>query len=196
MHRILEGVYKVAPQLNEAIDTLAEQGWYINRYVPYLLPLLAYRGKRSALTSYFEQRATAIINRVIKKNPHRKEILLQALYAHTQKCYALSVPTFLIQADGIMIEATGRSYFVSENRWPQVRKLFVRKGSDRVLDLTRPLQHHTPLNANERVRRERGYSDSILNRHVILHGLSTTYHNKEYSLKSISFLDLVDSVFS
>ncbi|MFZ5867843.1 MAG: hypothetical protein ACOYXY_18305 [Thermodesulfobacteriota bacterium] len=54
-----------------------------------------------------------------------------------------------------------------------------------MLAFLRPLCGATALNAN---KSERGLNPTLLNRHTVLHGISTDYASKANSLKAISFL--------
>lgn len=149
-----------------------------------------------AISEHFERDRRKFIDTVLKKHPEREAIVKDALAAHDEGRYALSIPVFLIQADGI-----GAGYFGMDSIYSITNKSFTRiktkfneqNDAFRVKYLSYLIGCLTPLNAS-RNRRDR-YS-APFNRHTVIHGESTDYPSAINSLKSISWFNFVGELVS
>jgi hypothetical protein len=116
----------------------------------------------------------------------RAEILEQALEAHVQGKYALSVPPFLAQLEGIVADAKhpANRRMSQDNIKDYVRQ--VAAGDDLMGTIITDFVSNVVL-ANF----YRGDPVPPFSRHAILHGADTTYANERNSIKAILTFDYV-----
>lgn len=148
------------------------------------------------IASHFEEMRLEVIESVISTNPSREQILRDALAAHDEGLYTLSIPVFLTQADGI-----GSGYFkikslytVSAENFRSIKSRFDQ--ADQIMSMKHfnlMIGILTPLNASQKIR---SVYSSPLNRHTVIHGESTDYGIKLNSLKCISWLYFVSEICS
>ncbi len=179
------------------VSTLARLGWFLpapsQLRAREMKAVRSLRGKNNEevekfMCDLYEERLSIIHNSLCTRFPHRSEIIDQAFKAHIDELYALSVPVFLSQADGIFLELSGmeKGVFSRRSGVPFSKSFIDKMGLDEFMQIfLQPLCSTTALNANEE---ERLVNPFILNRHEVMHGLSTNYGNKTNSLKAISFL--------
>ena len=118
-------------------------------------------------------------------NPERKKILQEAFWAHRNERYALSIPVFLSQADGIAAEVKNVSAFSRKIGSRLIDKVEFDKEQRFISDIWFEVLLEDC--ADIRARSE-NVSPNALNRHAVLHGLSAEYPTKINSSKAISFL--------
>lgn len=150
----------------------------------------------AAIQKYFENGAESFIEGVKKHHPSRAGILVDAFTAHSRGLFSLSIPTFLIQADGIAASFFGIDsiYTVSAKNYESIRqKLGEPKRQGSFQYFTFLISILTPLSATRSKRQQYG---PALNRHAVIHGESTNYASLLNSLKSISWLNFVCEVTS
>ncbi len=188
-------------RLNAYRTTLwAQQGWFPSTWetplslisqTAELLGSSQHSQAEEAICSHFQSDRNKLIDSVIENNPDRKDIILDALAAHDEGRYALSIPVFLIQADGI-----GSSYFnidsiytASAGNYEKIKRKF---DADECWLRIKYIHYLVgtihPLNASRRVRDR---YDSPFNRHTVIHGESVNYPSRINSLKSISWLHFI-----
>jgi len=191
---------KLPGEAKTATVEMANHGWFpdLSMHISSVRQIGSYlqeSGERRIgpwLASYFEKNSDRIVSEIAKKFPRRAGILNDALWAHRQKKYTLSVPVFLAQTDGICQEVTHKSPFRMNNKRRETAEIVERFENDALLSaLAHPLVETVPLNAN-RSQRPPGFHR--LNRHTVLHGESTNYATKRNSLKSLSFLNYIVQV--
>lgn len=153
-----------------------------------------------------EEHASQILN----EYPHREFAIKPAVEAHLRKEYALSVPIFFAQADGICAETVGKHIFtgkpggdghISSLAKQEVDRLNLEneEGGDNLLNLLEialwsPLTEPQPIAYNEIRREETNYSG--LNRHRVLHGECLDYATEINSLKAFSLLSHASSLLA
>lgn len=122
----------------------------------------------------------------------RMNILEQAVHAHVEGRYALTVPTVLAQLEGLIADGFvhhGKMY-LSHYKGYLGRLLspeLLRRHDETVKDfmvkvILAGFEHGNPLPSN-------------VSRHAILHGADTTYDTVEYSLKTVLLFDYVQGAF-
>lgn len=127
----------------------------------------------------------------------RKKILTHALMAHMYGYYTLSIPIFLAQAEGIAGDYC-QKHRISHKKYSGASKIknsLKRRNQINNLDhpeiliylLEEMLFAHTDVIKSKYKRR----ANFILNRHSILHGISTNYASEENSYRCILFLDVL-----
>jgi len=131
--------------------------------------------------------------------PNRKNVLESAFNAHDRGEYNLSIPVFLAQADGIGTQllsgispfsrktsSTPRILVTAE----EINRLSAQVDTTIIEPLGLPLGMTARSNSSERLLHPHLY-----NRHEVLHGISVDYGNKINSLKAISILGHLATVF-
>lgn len=211
MHALLktvsEGVVRFAERLrlqNQEfailMPSLAARSWYFGMDMPLssmsrMARLAAsgdYGAVDAALADWHRRHSQAIIKRIAERFPDRSRVLTAALTAHQAGNYLLSIPAFLAQADGIAHDYLSEHFFRT-GRWKQRLREFMHEAnltgfaSVMAIPLSEPGLIRTPTN---RLAEPAG----ILNRHQILHGLTSDYGTEMNSLKCIGLLDYLYSV--
>ncbi|MBI4745014.1 MAG: hypothetical protein HY786_00345 [Deltaproteobacteria bacterium] len=134
---------------------------------------------------YIKEAYENIITNLIVNN--RKHIIVDAFDAHLNGKYYLSVPIFLIQAEGIYNDCMGVDRLKANN----VKKRF--KNCPEIYEsMIDPFNEFIQF-------LYKGYSikknpPSLLSRHIIIHGNSVDYGTPENSIKAILFVEYVLSM--
>ena len=118
--------------------------------------------------------------------PARSYLFHDAFWAHRHAKYNLSVPVFLIQADGIWTDRFGKNLFDRNFRRKQYTKHIEQYENLGLSAFLFPLEADLPTWASGGDR-EASFDD--LNRHQIIHGERVNYGSEVFSLKAIAFLD-------
>lgn len=117
----------------------------------------------------------------------RIPLLEEAVFAHNNDLFFLSIPIFLSQLEGAIADGTGH---VGEMNFPLVKN-----------KLKSILVNQKPFNYDKEI--EEFYIETVLNgfghnrnipvfsRHAILHGGDTEYGSKENSLKAVILFDYI-----
>jgi len=195
---MLHGVSKALAieqiHMRDRLRTLVHAGWFIDPEMPLTLvrnlaEALEDGEENSAeqvLLQYYRTSGSATLERVCRQSPGRAGIIKQAYLAHEQGKYALSVPVFLMQADGIADDVhKGRQLFSKAVR-RSVGALASEHevGSDEWVYLS-VYAEDSPLVKNTK---DLGPGFDGLNRHGVLHGTDLTYCTEVNSLRALSAL--------
>ena len=181
---------------------LAQRGWYLHdkmplKYINMLRPLLRtnkYAEVDAHMITYLCHAFREIEQEIISAFPERAEILSAAFLGHHRKDYALCIPVFLAQADGICSELLGVGVYSRAKGIPKTASAVERFKDKFTSAFLEPLRVSGALNANEKEKHQ--YPD-ILNRHEVLHGKSLDYATSINSFRAISLLCyLCSTVFS
>jgi len=177
------------------LETLMKHGWYLNPNLSLvMLDLLIQAfdedpdGASEKLAELIESELSQIQDSLANSAPDRREILRQAFYAHRTKLYNLSVPVFLAQADGMWRDRLGRHLFDRGGPAKAATEYERLTPDDMTRSILSSFSTQVPLWFSE-TKREADFN--ALNRHQVLHGETTDYGTREYSLKAISFLYFV-----
>lgn len=186
----------------KSLMILAKHGWYFDPE----MPIVGIRELENALENgdidsvneelidYFSERLSEIEEGIKKKFPHRANILESAFNAHRRKEYALSIPIFLIQADGICFDLINKQLYSKKGKVPVVAEFAETITTDVFRSaLLYPLTQSIPISASANERPEE-FND--LNRHQVIHGESIDYDTEINSFKAISLLNYVSYVLS
>jgi hypothetical protein len=157
------------------------------------------------MTDFTNDHLDSIVTSIYEAFPHRAKIIQKAVEAHNNELFELSVPVFLIQADGISSEILNVSFFSKRNGKPKTgeAKLAVIEAdideiSTEYYYRLLPLDMLTSLNKNTDDLQE--YEEGILNRHNVIHGHDCDYGSITNSSKGIILLkyltDLKDYTLS
>lgn len=186
---------------------LINMGWWIlPEWTPadiFNVVLLYKEGKEKQIEkqimAFFDNKKLNKMLREWKQNSllkSRIHILKDAIWAHNQGKYTLSVPVLLPQLEGIMVEGLElkgkvrykeiKDSFEDKLKTPEADFIFTIKSSG-----YRIIEQYISENF------EWGQATSSkLSRHAILHGHQTNYNRKKTSLKLILLIDYVQKVLS
>lgn len=173
---------------------LAKRGWYLLPQTPMTFYKFENESEEttdevdSSMTQLVEHYLSEVESDLIAEFPDRAAIFREAFQAHRDGKYASAIALLLTQADGIVSDVLGRSFFSKERNSPDPRTRILIE--DLQLDVYRemmlePLMTRGGVSANEQELHL--YPDS-LHRHQILHGLDTSFPSKINSLKAISLV--------
>jgi hypothetical protein len=199
MVRIAERMRQVPAEMAELSVELAKRGWYLWMDMPFKFLYAVRRALREkrldlvdeALIGYFKKENRRIESIILQDFPNRAAILKPAFRAHRKRGYALSVPVFLSQADGICAELLGVGFYSRKKGSPRTAVAAERfTGSDLTSSLLEPLRVSGALNAFENERHQ--YPD-VLNRHEVLHGKAVDYATPVNGFRTFSLLAYVGS---
>lgn len=192
-----------------AMERAAGLGWHFNwlnslQDTLHLVDALSDAdapGIHAILTAHYEENLTWYTSELCRAYPDRGAVIEAAVYAHQhlgELGYALSVPVFLAQADGIFSVITGTG---TESAFNKVKGKSTTKGSEwlesriadepRAVDLLPSLlglgELHVLKSAKQRLPMP---TDDVpeLNRHQVLHGEVSDYGTQLNSLKAFSLL--------
>lgn len=193
----LTKIYKIAFSLRESLEHLNEEqkktveycmalGWY-----PIVSMSMSYISDEDnfeqIIESYIDKKTEEIKNDVCNSNPHRADIIKDAFEAHQNGKYTLSIPAILAQADGICSERLGISPFSKKSGGQLQDKIPSELHSDFLCLYFKPIIFAHEIRANTA-----DVPPSTLNRHHVLHGVSTEYATRRNSLKAISYIGSLD----
>ena len=106
----------------------------------------------------------------------------------------MSVPAFLIQADGICFDLINKQLYSKRKNIPALNEYAKSIASNALQSaLLYPLTQPLPITASAS---ERAEDFNELNRHQVIHGESIDYDTEINSLKAISLLSYVSCVLS
>ena len=192
LRRLLSWLEEQPLHDRESLTKLARRGWFIGPRMPVaVIPQLgsAVEGRPNEVDVVVGQHVRRHIDDIeavlVKSYPHRSQPLQEAFGAHRECKYALSIPVFHTQADGIFYERLEKHLF--SNRRPGAVSALSSEVTGRFFQaVLHPLTLPIPL--WEDTRR---LSDTFegLNRHQVLHGMKADYNTELSSLKAISLLD-------
>jgi uncharacterized membrane-anchored protein YhcB (DUF1043 family) len=213
---VQEVIKKIPEDLKKIQKYLAEKSWYISLDLPIDLSRkiadLIVEGKdnevEKAMQDYARLRVANVKEKVIKLYPQRRKILEDAFLAHQKKLYSLSIPTFLIQVEGISKEILGVSLYAKKNNIPKTKnKLVERINKMKIGNIVIDLDSYTDIlfeyfrsptgiNINtekqKNVKKKRdNCSVEYLNRHSVLHGENLNYAIEVNSLRAILIFDFL-----
>ncbi len=188
--------------LRERIASIVQQGWFIDED----MTLVSVRELERAFSSgqfstaekilidYYRGAGEDIVARVCSKAPHRAGLIRDAWGAHKDGKYTLSIPVLLLQADGIVADRRKGRQLFSKSPEKSIAGLIkaAPKGSSDWVFLA-AYEKDSPFSKNTD-QLPKGFDG--LNRHEVLHGLSTSYASEVNSLRALSALGYVDFVLA
>lgn len=199
-------VQKALDELDESVERvqsyLVGRGWYLPIGLFSLgrvhkISRLVKEGEDETIEAFVRNYARKHEMPVVREAvpelfPRREEIVRQALEAHENEQYALTVPLLLSQAEGMFFAAL-EGHFYDEDEREETRREIKNDPDMAYAILTmdhlfQPGPLHEDYDGNPReVARRRDFS---FNRHLILHGHSTDYHTEANSLRAIALVAL------
>jgi hypothetical protein len=177
---------------------LINEGWYLSIDLPpsAVIELADLHDEQELkeidkwLRKFYRERVDQVESAVLSVFPRRCHILEPAFLAHRRKEYALSIPVFLIQIDGISAELWRENFFRTGRSNRQIYRMLQTGDFSVSATVLRHLYERGCLRASF----EPGARPSGFNRHAILHGTSTDYNTEENSLRCIALLEFLISL--
>jgi len=183
------------PERNrKALRILAVNGWYLDSEMPFpdvleaadLFEAGTIERAHQNLCDHFDNRLSAIHRDLCSRFSKRSRILAQAFDAHRKCEYALAIPVFLSQADGICHDLIGVQLYERRNGIPRLAAcLPVEKETPLGALFLYPLVSPNPISAGPA---ERSGLVDLFNRHTILHGESCDYDTRLNSCRALSWI--------
>jgi hypothetical protein len=207
---LIEGLERAAKAGPRVFPYLAERGWHATYSFPVLtfvrLDGLIQDGKDDeadeVMCALTRERLGLVEDEACKRFPDRESILRDALEAHRNGKYTLSIPALMAQADGIGCEVMGisRQFFKLKNRshalQAKLSAMTFRGQSISPWGVRRTLLE--PLSKESSLEVDTMKRDSLLrsgryccplNRHGVQHGLDLDYPTEANSLRCVNLLE-------
>ncbi len=191
-------------------EHLAKRGWFLTGDMPLATIKRMYtflkedeNGKEEiekAIEKYIGDETSEYAEEILGIWPDRSHILEQAFEAHEHEMYAVSIPTFLTQADGMFKEIgrTGLFDFLEKDQnakkkemVKKFKKLAARENSITYSFFLKQVLIERTINQSSNILSIKRGNDpdyAPLNRHEILHGKDINYPSKSNSRRVISLL--------
>ncbi len=203
------------PQLFPQVAPLAQRGWFISGYFGLSEIVELARICGTATPDALDQRVADMYRASLTEHAEslscdhaaRTFAIQPAIDAHGRCEYALSVPIFFAQADGIFYDRAREYIFRKEHgrniRDEAQKQLAALAQAIKPYDsfsqfmeiMWQPFADALPMAYTEGDRSKHGYAG--LNRHTVLHGIALAeYATEENSLKAFSLLSHVGALVS
>ncbi len=203
LQRYNEFIRSITEQFSDDIfieleSHLIDEGWYLSIDLPasVVLDLADLHDEQKCeeieqwLRRFYRQKVDYVEPAVLSAFPHRRRILGAAFAAHRRQEYALSIPVFLSQADGISAELWQENFFRPRRSNRRIDQILEVRDSGLSATVLRHLYDHGSLRASFKP----GSKPNGLNRHAVIHGTSTDYDTEENSLRCIALLGFLISL--
>lgn len=219
MHSHFGARMDVYPELAKHVLPLAQSGWFISGYfglseVDQLATEAALGARQSdleaMLITLYSENLRVHLEDIVREHPARAFAIRPAVDAHLRGEFALSVPIFFAQAEGVCFETASKYLFQgkADSRVNQVAReklaaLAATPGTNPIMGFYSLLDgivwtsfsEQLPIAYNEKDRERFEYEG--LNRNTILHGIAMQeYATEENSLKSFSLLSCIVALMS
>jgi hypothetical protein len=173
----------------ELFYQLTNYGWYVSANLKLLDVLKIFQSihdntfneKEHFLIDYYKNSLNDIETKLLKKHLDRNKIISEAFKAHINEMYYSSTILFISIADGI---CEGKIF---SGKKESKKSFFDSKKTPYFTNNT--LLNETAINEDSRKVVTSFFSE--LNRHKVMHGLSSDYGNEINSLKALSLLCFV-----
>jgi hypothetical protein len=210
---------EVYPELANCALSLAKRGWFMSGYfglseLDQLARQAASGGSldelETVLAKLYAEDLTDHLNSIVDEHPSRAFAIRPAVDAHSRGEYALSVPLFFAQAEGICFENAKKYLFqgVSEERVAHIAQLELAAlaaapSNNPVMGfyallyeiMWTSVSERLPIAYNHKDRERFDYNG--LNRNTVLHGIAMEeYATEENSLKAFSLLSCMAALMS
>lgn len=203
------------PQLRTVVKPLAKRGWFVSGYfgiseveaLALQCESMAEVELDCAVCAMYRDSLDEHGFDLLRDYPQRAFAIKPAIDAHNRGEYALSVPLFFAQAEGISIAAIDKYIFSNAKQPGDIDgniKAAAKERLERAVNdpydtlsifmeiMWLPFEDPSPIGYSERDRRINQYDG--LNRNTIMHGIDLTYATEENSLKAFSMLSHVGSL--
>lgn len=196
---------------NESIN-LMNRGWFIWFYEGYMDDftdkIVSLIGKSRLeqdifMVSYVKQSLEKLQIILCSSYPHRENQIKDAFSAHKSGLFYSSIPVFLALSEGI-----GRDLYPSIGLFEKHRPNSARAGLPKTLDIFDSISGlevfdkavliplRVTSDVTKSIKNPTLDEKKMLNRHLIMHGISDSYGSEENSLKAISLTYFVHASLS
>ncbi len=206
LRQLLEALEQAHVYYGDIVVALGERGWYVDmdrmthpdvREALDLFEAGEAERAHESLCRWFEEQMDDVAASIAKSSPARGRHVSQAIAAHRRSEYALSVPVFLLEADGICQEFVGVQAYKKKGDGQRAIGAAIEAraaGDDMLLAMCAALRSvNQPLVFGPHERARHGMADAV-NRHTVLHGENVDYDERRNSCQAFSFLAHVASV--
>ena len=142
-----------------------------------------------SISVWLQERLDDIEEQLVRSYPERAHILQDAFEAHRENKWTLSVPVFLIQAEGIFHDRVSKRLYAPKQRSSAVQGVRTQPENALLDVFLHPLTVMSPVWKPEG---KLGKTFEGLNRHEVLHGKAVDFGTETNSLKAISLLRYLD----
>lgn len=202
----------IYPKIVDNLDFLASQCWFLSMEVSLvdfeqqaliLESIPDYQNRADlvdeSFVAFYKEYLPHLSTSIVEAFPERAFAIKPAIDAHNRGEFALSIPVFFAQSDGILLALTERELFTSKGHisdWAR-EKISSNPESETWINLIdtsawKPLSSQRPVGWTKGSRNENAYTG--LNRHTTLHGLDLEYATEVNSYKAFSLLAHVASL--
>ncbi len=179
------------------IKSLSEYGWFINfKMLPREIILLGSYMKKEDIISidhymmkYINDNLDYILTQIVLNYEKRKVPLQEAIEAHRNSLFYLSIPVILSQTEGIFKDYFKIGIFSTKNKIPETSEWISTLQYNSILDA-----FLNPLNFKESIRNHQKNNFVSFTRNDVLHGENYEYGTEVNSAKSISFMFYIFSL--
>ncbi len=205
--KIGERLREYAKKTPEYFLLIAQYGWFVDLESDLNFPNQVASNLQNGnidaanklLIDYYKTNLDNIFESLLNRHHNRKEILESIKKSFDRGNHVLLIPAVLTQVDGICFDFTKKKFFIKEKKNKKYKFLpevitELEKSAGNFLELyLSPLQNQTPIMVREQDIEK---FPCRLNRHEILHGVSTDYGTEINSLKVISLLKYVSDLLT
>jgi hypothetical protein len=208
----------VYPALREVIFPLAQRGWFISKFfglseidaLAKSVEIMSLDELEQHLYALYREDISDHVECILEKYPERAFVIQPAIDAHFRKEYAISIPIFFAQTDGICFESPVAKHLFSapaissnDKYDDELRSKAIELIGDKNpviefyallseiiwISLTKKL----PIGYNQKERNDYNYRG--LNRNTFLHGVANENDaTEENSLKAFSLLSYMSAL--
>ncbi len=196
------------PQLAEKIPFLSNESWFIHvGDMEWFLELASSAEDQELLLVEVERLYRRDLSKIAENlkasYPNRAKLIADAVEAHRQGQFTLSIPVFFAQADGIVAEINKVLFSEKQANLHRFSSLAAAQANavqlsddDGMTRLEHALWGHPfaefPIGYGREKRQAKGYTG--INRNTVLHGEACNYGTEINSLKAFSLLACVASL--
>jgi hypothetical protein len=197
----LQANIKALPgRITDVQRTLARRGWFLLPNAPAMKLINLVEEYSSAgrmieldelMMRYIDSQLDEIEADLVSRYPARAALFEEAIKAHRQEMYASSITVLLSQADGICVDLLGQKLFSMETGkggipQPKTKRVIESYGVSVFQEMMlEPLLSGSGMGAGEKAK---GFYPDSPNRHIVMHGIDTTYPSHMNSTKVISLV--------
>lgn len=202
----------IYPKIVHNLDYLASHCWFLSMEIGLtdfeeqalsLESIPDYQNRddlvNECFLAFYKKNLNYLSNSIITDYPERAFAITPAIEAHNRGDYALSIPVFFAQADGILLSITELELFSAKGHISHLARKKI--SSDLTFENWRsliaasawkPLSDKRPFGWSLTERNRNSYTG--LNRNTILHGIDLNYATEINSYKAFSLLAYISSL--
>lgn len=197
MKKLSSFFQRISNELPSSLMLLSKYGWYISSCFPLsaIIELNSCCEKGDIekvddfFVDYYESEMFKIEKRLVNKRNNRKSIISEGVLSHKEEKYYASTLIFLSTADGL---CESFLFKTKDNKKELVDFLLSVNHTDDISYSLKPITTRSNIDV---YHKSKDRLKSSLNRHEVMHGISTDYGTKVNSLKAFSLLSYVSDFY-